>query len=81
MDSIKHMTIIEEKVYTDKLKTVIMRNKQKLLSSDSTLILDYMKCLSPITDRTTDELDVSIKRTPSGELKITKTWKVSKEQV
>lgn len=77
----KHATIIKEEVYTDRLKTVITRTKQKIISSDSTLLTDYIKCLSTLTDHTTDELEVHIKRSQDGTLRITKIWAVSKEQM
>lgn len=77
----KHATIIKEEIYTDKLKTVITRTRQKIISTDATILADYIKCLSSITDHTTDELELHIKRSPTGEIRITKTWSVSKEQL
>ena len=81
MSEIKHATIIKEEVYTDKLKTVITRTRQKLISTDATLLTDYIKCLASLTDHSTDELELHIKRSPTGEIRITKTWAVRKEQL
>lgn len=76
----KHATIIREEVYTDKLKTVTVRTKQKIISTDSTLLTDYIKCLSSLTDHTTNELEIHLKRSRDGSIRITKTWAISKEQ-
>lgn len=80
MSDIKHATVIREEVYTDKLKTVIVRTKQKLISTEATLLTDYIKCLSSLTDHSTDELELHLKRSRDGSIRITKTWAVSKEQ-
>lgn len=81
MSDLKHAVIIREEVYTDKLKTIVTRTKKKIISSDATILTDYIKCLASFTDHSTDELELHIKRSPTGEIRITKTWSTSKEQL
>lgn len=72
---------IREEVYTDKLKSVTVKTEQKILSSESTLLADYIKCLGVIRNHSTDELTVNIKHYSNGDVRIIKTWTVNKESV
>lgn len=79
--SFKHAVIIRKEVYTDQLKSVSTMLEQKIISTDATILLDYMKCLSVITDHSCDELELKIKRYPNGDIRIVKTTPVREEDI
>jgi hypothetical protein len=73
-------TEIREEVYLDELKYVITRTEKRMLSSESGLLADAINCLDVFKRGETTDLTIHVRR-KKGEILITKSWKVKKEEV
>ena len=69
-----------ESNYTDKLKTEAIRTEKRIKSTDLSMLGDLIECFSVFKQRETDELELTIKRDPQGNISIIKTWTIRKER-
>lgn len=60
--------------YNEELMSTVVRTEQRIITNDHNLFADWIKALRELAEHTTDCLDVTIKRTNSGDIRMVKTW-------